>query len=90
MAQPLEYEQAGYNAPDGLQMGRTSSDLLGFYGTTPIVRYASVGSASTYLSHGQSTATASTYGLDSAAAVTSLVLQVSTLTVALRNLGLIT
>ena len=90
MAQPLEYEQAGYNAPDGLQMGRTSSDLLGFYGTTPIARYATVGSASTYLSHGQSTATASTYGLDSAAAVTSLVLQVSTLTVALRNLGLIT
>ena len=90
MAQPTEYENLSYNAPDGCQVGNNSGALIGFYGATPIVRPANVGAASTYISHGQSTATASTYGLDSAAAVTSLVLQVSTMTVALRNLGLIT
>ena len=89
MAQPLEYEQLSYNGGDGAQVPRTSTDLLGFWGATPTTRYVGAGAASTYLSHGQSTATASTYGLDSAAAVTSLVLQVSTITRALRNCGLI-
>jgi len=82
-------EQVTYNGPDGATFGNTSTDTISFYGATVRSRYVGVGAASTYLSHGQSTATASTYGLDSAAAVTSLVLQVSTLTVALRNIGLI-
>ena len=34
-AQPLEYEQAGYNSPDGLQMGRVSTELIGFLGAVP-------------------------------------------------------
>lgn len=88
--QPLEYESLSYNAPDGCQMGRTSTELIGFYGATPIVRPANVGAASTYVVYSQSTATATTFGLDSANAVTSLIYQVSTLTVAMRNLGLIT
>lgn len=90
--QPLEYEQVTYNAPDGAQMGKTSSDLIGFYGATPIARATNPtpGAASTYIDIGQSTATASTYGLNSNAAVTSLIYQVSTITVCLRNLGLIT
>lgn len=92
MAQPLEYEQAGYNGPDGLQVGRTSSDLIAFYGVAPITRGTNPtpGAASTYTPVGQSTASASTYGLNSLDAVTSLVYQVSTLTVCMRNLGLIT
>lgn len=92
MAQPTEYEQVTYNDPDGAQMGRTSSTPIGFYGATPGARGSNPtpGAASTYVDVGQSTASASTYGLNSAAAVTSLVYQVSTLTVCLRNLGLIT
>ena len=85
----MPVEQVTYNGPDGATMGATSTETISFYGATVRTRYVGVGAASTYLSHGQSTATASTYGLDSAAAVTSLVLQVSTLTVALRNIGLI-
>jgi hypothetical protein len=46
MAQPLEYEQAGYNAPDGLQVGRSSTETLGFYGTVPIGRPVLTGSVS--------------------------------------------
>ena len=34
-AQPLEYEQISYNAPDGSQWGKTSTELLGFFGATP-------------------------------------------------------
>ena len=82
-------ENVTYNSPDGATMGATSTDLISFYGATVRTRYVGVGAASTYISHGQSAATASAYGLDSAAAVTSLVLQVSTITVALRNIGLI-
>lgn len=47
MSQPLEYEQAGYNAPGGLQVGRTSTDLVAFYGTAPITRPAISGIVST-------------------------------------------
>ena len=90
--QPLEYENLSYNAPDGAQFGRTSTEPIGFYGTTPIARSSlpTPGAASTYVDFGQSTATSTTYGLNSAAAVTSLIYQVSTITVCLRNMGLIT
>ena len=52
MPQPLEYEQAGYNSPDGLQVGRTSTELLAFYGTAPIGRPVVTGirSTETYVS----------------------------------------
>ena len=86
----MAVEQVTYNGPDGATMGADATELISFYGAPPIVRYPSVGPASTYIMTGQSTGTATTYGLNSADAVTSLVLQVSTITVALRNLGLIT
>lgn len=38
MSQPLEYEQAGYNAPDGLQVGRASTEKVGFFGKVPIAQ----------------------------------------------------
>ena len=56
MAQPLEYEQAGYNAPDGLQIAKAATDKVGFYGYTPLVQRAaatqaaSVVSANSYIS----------------------------------------
>lgn len=89
MAQPTEYENLSYNSPDGAQFGRTSTDLISFYGQTPIARSSlpTPGAASTYAT---TTNTTAVFGFDSAAAVTSLIYQVSTLTVCLRNLGLIT
>lgn len=38
MTQPTEYEQVTYNAPDGAQVGRASTEKVGFYGATPIVK----------------------------------------------------
>ena len=81
------YEYVDYGSDDGAIFGRTSSEKIGFYGTAPIAQYVGVGAASTYLV--TSAATTSAIGLNSAAAMTSMILQVSTLTVAMRNLGLI-
>jgi hypothetical protein len=89
MAQPTEYEQVSYNAPDGVQVGNATSCKIGFYGTTPASIYADCGAASTYTAYQQSTGTASTWGFNSQAAVTSLIRQVSTITQALRGIGLI-
>ena len=87
MSQPLEYETLSYGAPDGAIVNASSVNL-GFYGKVPIEQ-PTIGTASTYIVHGQSTASASTYGLNSANAVTSLVHSVSTMVVALKNLGLV-
>lgn len=40
MAQPTEYEQAGYNSPDGLQVGDAATEKVGFFGATPVVQAA--------------------------------------------------
>lgn len=34
--QPLEYYQAGENAPDGTQIGNSSARKVGFYGKAPV------------------------------------------------------
>jgi hypothetical protein len=84
--QPLEYEQVSYNAPDGAQYGRASTEKIGFLGATPVSRYVGVGAASTYT---VTTNTTAVFGLDTNAAMTSMILQVSTMTAALRAYGLI-
>lgn len=83
------YERHSYGSDDG-SIVNASSEPLGFFGKTPVAQYTDVGAASTYISHGQSTATASTYGLNSEAAVTSLIRQVSTITQALKAYGMVT
>ncbi len=84
--QPLEYEQITYNGPDGAQGGRTSTELLGFWGVTPVNQYVGVGAASTYLF---TNLTSSTVGFMTAVDFTSFVLQVSTMTQALRRCGIV-
>ena len=82
------YEKLDYSSPDGSQWG-SSTDLLGVYGAIPSTQYTTVGAASTYLTYNQSTGSASTWGFSSALQMSSMILQVSTLTVALRRLGVI-
>lgn len=88
MAQPLEYEQMTYNAPDGAQAARTSTDLIAFYGATPIARsdstYPGNAVASTYAT---TTNTTAVFGFATAADVTSLVHNVSSLVQAMKKLG---
>jgi hypothetical protein len=84
------YEYLDYGSPDGAIFGRTSTEKIAFYGATPIARYGDVGEASTYLTLRQSTAAMSTVGLNSEAAMSSLVANVSSVITALRNIGLVT
>lgn len=84
--QPLEYENTTYNGPDGGLVGRTSTVLIGFWGKTPVSQYVGVGAASTYTFTNQTT---STVGFATAVDFTSFVLQVSTITQALRRAGII-
>ena len=86
MSQPLEYEQLSYNGPDGAQAGRTSTELIGFWGVTPVNQYVGVGAASTY---SFTNLTSSTVGFQTAVDFTSFVLQVSTMTQALRRCGIV-
>lgn len=82
------YERLDYGSPDGSHWGGASTDALGMYGVTPVTRYDLAGAASSYvISH--ATSPGSTYGFSTAAMFTSMVYQVSTVTLALRNIGLI-
>ena len=85
------YERLDYGSPDGSQWGGASTDALGHYGVTPVTQYTAVGAASTYVTSWASSgaATGSTFGFATAAAMSSFILQVSTITVALRQIGII-
>ena len=79
------YERLDYGSPDGSHWGGASTDALGMYGVTPVTQYTAVGAASTYTA---TSVAGTSFGLLTAAQVTSLVLQVSTMNVAGRRLGL--
>ena len=90
MSQPLEYEQAGYNGPDGLQIGRTSTDFVSFYGATPVVRPQTVSTSD--VSTVSSTSASSgkvIWGFESQAELTVLQIAVSTMQRTMKNLGLL-
>lgn len=80
----VSVEQVTYNAGDGATMGRNTSELISFYGVTPVAQYAAVPAASTYL-----VSTSVISGFATADNVTSLVSQLSTVVVALKALGLV-
>ena len=80
----MPVEQVTYNGPDGATMGASSTETISFYGATVVSRYVGVGAASTYR-----TSTSSASGFASDVELTSFIRQVSTITVARRNLGLI-
>ena len=84
------FERLDYGSPDGSHWGGASTDALGMYGVTPVTQYDVVGAASTYATSWASTgaATGSTFGFTTAASMSSFILQVSTITVAGRRLGL--
>lgn len=82
------YEKLDYGSADGSYWG-SSTDLIAVYGAIPVAQSSlpTVGAASTYAAYNQSTGSASTWGFASEAAFTSMVRQVSTISVALKRLG---
>ena len=84
------YERLDYGSPDGSHWGGASTDALGMYGVTPVTRYTLVGAASTYASTSSgSSRAATTFAFSTAAGFSSFVYQVSTITLALRGIGLV-
>lgn len=47
MTIPVSYEQVTYNSPDGAQVGKASTEKVGFFGATPVVQQAGVTTVTT-------------------------------------------
>ena len=94
MAQPSEQENITYNATDGAMYGMTSTKRIGFYGATPVARpvTASTNHVSTTTTVSLSTAGVATamWGFASQAEIVNYVTAVSTLQLAMKQLGIIT
>ena len=89
MAQPQEFEQVTYNAPDGAQMGRTSSEPIAFYGATPVSRLPATTldvSTTTTVSAGGAV---TTWAFADQASLNNVVAAVSTMQSTMKRLGLI-
>ena len=87
MSQPTEYEQVTYNSPDGAQIGRTSTELVAFYGGTPAAKtWASVNNISTTAS----ISTSGVYGVATSTEMLQITAALSTIVVALKALNIVT
>jgi len=85
--QPTEYEQVSYNAPDGSQWGRVSTESLALWGGTPAPKtWASVNNISTTAYQ----STAGIYGYASSTEALQVTAALSTIIIALKSLNIIT
>src|SRR5512144_3007921 len=92
MSQPLEFENAGYNAPGGLLDGASSTKKIGFYGVLPVTRPVTASTSQVSTTVGQSTSTAvgatTSGGFKSQAEINNLITAVSSIQWTLKALGL--
>ena len=93
MTQPTEYEQASYNDSGGAQFGRTSTDLISFYGATPVARplTALTLDVSTVSTNSISTlaCVVTSWMFQSQAEINNFINAVSTMQYTMKQLGLI-
>ena len=93
MTQPTEYEQVSYNGPDGAQFGKTSTELLAFYGATPVARpwTAATNQVSTNSTYSISTGGIAVvgWGFSTQQEVVDIIAAVSTVQYTLKQLGII-
>lgn len=77
--QPLEYEQISYNSPDGSQYGRASTELIAFWGATPVARgtstVANISTTAFQSTSGIFGFNTSTEGLQVTAALSTIIVQ---------------
>ena len=90
MTQPTEYENLSYNAPDGAQFGRSTTEKIAFYGSTPIVQptSSSLSLVSTTSSQSTSSGTGVGWAFASKVEFENAVTTISTVAFAMRQLGL--
>jgi hypothetical protein len=93
MAQPLEYENLGYNPTLGSIYGKTSTDKIGFYGTIPVTRPITISTAQVSTVVGRSTSSAAvvitTWGFATQVEIENAITAVSTIQWTMKALGLI-
>ena len=93
MTQPVENSNVTYNAPDGQMFGRLSTKKISVYGTTPAIRWASTSTSDVSTTTTTSLSTngvgVESWGFMSQAEINNAVTAVSTMHIALKNLGLI-
>ena len=86
------FEIADYGSPDGATFGRTSSDLIAFYGATPVSRIAlvtaDISTATTVSASTVGTAT-TTWGWSTSSEFAMFMTAISTMQLAAKQLGLI-
>lgn len=80
------YESVTYNSPDGAQIGKASTELIAFFGATPVVQPS--GASQAAVSTAAATTGGAIYGYTSAQA-NSLVALVNQIRTDLVTLGLI-
>jgi hypothetical protein len=77
-------ERLDSGSPNGCLMGGAATDLIGFYGKTPVVQAATFTSVTTT----GSDSTTNAYGYTTAAQADAIVTAVNAIIVCLENLGL--
>ena len=85
------FEILDYGGPDGALIGKTSTDLVGFYGATPVIKLsATTGDVSTTTTVSASTngVATTTWGWSTSSEFAMITSAVSTMQSALKQLGL--
>lgn len=85
------FEVLDYGSPDGAQVGKASTDLIGFYGATPIARNSTVCadiSTTTTVSASTNGVATTTWGWSTSSEFAMFTTAVSTMQQAMKNLGL--
>ena len=80
-----DYEQVTYNSPDGAMVGSSSTEKVGFFGTTPIVQPADAAQGALALT----TATSNGFGFATSAAFDAFTAQLENIRAELVLLGLL-
>ena len=79
------YEQVTYNSPDGAIIGKSSTEKIGFYGTTPVVQasYSALLGTVTF-----SAAYTGMWAFSSSTVATSVCTKIDAILTALQNIGI--
>jgi len=80
------YEQVTYNSPDGAQIGKSTSEKLAFYGSTPVTQQSVT--VTTITSTNAVSTTSNIWGFSTSTQANQIVTAVNEILAALKNLGL--
>ena len=94
MAQPAELESPGYNATDGVMFGKSSTKRIAFYGAIPVVRTITAStnhvSSTTSISISTHGIAVEVWGFNTQQEIININTAVSTMQLAMKQLGIIT